>query len=113
MKNTIKQVLAYVFNNYIGNFLGFIVGYSSTHLVAYFFTTKSIKNLWGLTAKKTVVDKQTFGMLEWAVSLLIGFIVFEMISKWATKKLEPWMNKLLPQMYNNTTHTPVRGTPDQ
>ena len=93
MKNTSKQLVGYVFDNYIGNFLGFVVGFTSTRLVSHFFTTRSIKNLWGLTARKTVVDKQTFSAMEWAVSIIIGFIVFEVISKWAKKKIEPWMNK--------------------
>ena len=93
MKNTSKQFVGYVFDNYIGNFLGFIVGFSSTHLVSHFFTTKSIKNLWGLTARKTVVDRDTFNMMEWAVSIMIGFIVFEVISKWVKKKMEPLMSK--------------------
>jgi hypothetical protein len=93
MKNTSKQFVGYVFDNYLGNFLGFIVGFTSSRLVSHFFTTRSIKNLWGLTARKTVVDKQTFSTMEWAVSILIGFIVFEIISKWAKKKMEPWLNK--------------------
>jgi hypothetical protein len=32
-------------------------------------------------------------MMEWAVSIIIGFIVYEVISKWAKKKIEPWVNK--------------------
>jgi hypothetical protein len=104
MKNTGKQFVGYVFDNYIGNFLGFVVGFASTRLVAHFYTTKSIKNLWGLTARKTVVDKQTFSMMEWAVSIIIGFIVFEVISKWAKKKITPWLNK-----YRGYLPAPLRG----
>jgi hypothetical protein len=90
---TISQKLAlYLFNNFIGNFLGFIVGMASTRLVSHFFATKSIKNLWGLTTRKTLVDKQTFNILELTISILIGFIVFELISKGVKKK----MNEALP-----------------
>ena len=91
-RNT-KKFLEYLYSNFTGNFLGFVIGMASTRLVSHFFTTRSIKNLWGLTARKTVVDKQTFSAMEWAVSIIIGFIVFEVISKWAKKKIELWMNK--------------------
>ena len=86
---TISQKLAlYLFHNFIGNFLGFIVGMASTRLVSHFFATKSIKNLWGLTTRKTLVDKQTFNILEITISILIGFIVFELISKAIKKKMD-------------------------
>lgn len=93
MKNTLIQKLAlYLYNNFLGNFLGFIIGMASTRLVSHFFATKSIKNLWGLTARKTLVDKQTFTMMEWAVSILIGFIVFEIVSKAVKKRMDEWMS---------------------
>ncbi|MBC7826493.1 MAG: hypothetical protein H7122_02015 [Chitinophagaceae bacterium] len=92
MKNTIPQKLAlYLYNNFLGNFLGFIIGMASVKLVSHFFATKSIKNLWGLTATKTLVSKQTFNILEWTVSILIGFLVFEIISKGIKKKMDEMM----------------------
>ena len=93
MKQTSQKFLQYVYSNYTGNFIGFAIGMASTRLVAHFFTTRSIKNLWGLTAKKTVVDKQTFSFMEWAISIIIGFIVFEIISKWVQKKMNPVLQK--------------------
>jgi hypothetical protein len=89
MKSNIqRKFLEYLYSNFIGNFLGFAIGMASTRLVSHFFTTRSIKNLWGLTAKKTVVDKQTFTAMEWMISIAIGFIVFEIISKWIKQKVE-------------------------
>jgi hypothetical protein len=93
MKQTSQKFLQYVYSNYTGNFIGFAIGMASTRLVAHFFTTRSVKNLWGLTAKKTVVDKQTFSYMEWAISIIIGFIVFEIISKWVQKKMNPVLQK--------------------
>jgi hypothetical protein len=93
MKQTSQKFLQYVYSSYTGNFIGFAIGMASTRLVAHFFTTRSIKNLWGLTARKTVVDKQTFSFMEWAISIIIGFIVFEIISKWVKKKMDPVMQK--------------------
>ena len=90
---TSKKFLEYLYNNFTGNFLGFVIGMASARLVSRFFTTRSIKNLWGLTARKTVVDKQTFTGLEWMVSVIIGFIVFEIISKWVKKKTDELLLK--------------------
>ncbi|MFT3749229.1 MAG: hypothetical protein QM768_12970 [Agriterribacter sp.] len=82
----LKKFIVYIYSNFAGNFLGFIVGITSTSVVSNFFTTRSIKNIWGLTARKTVVNKQTFHVFEWLVSIIIGFIVFEIVSKWIKKK---------------------------
>lgn len=84
-----KKFISYLCNNFIGNFLGFVIGTASTSLVSQFFTTRSIKNIWGLAAHKTVVDKQTFHFFEWMISITVGFIVFELISKWIQKKTKP------------------------
>ena len=100
MKKTGKKFIEYLYSNFTGNFLGFIIGMASSRLVSHWFTTRSIKNLWGLTARKTVVDKQTFSAMEWGISIIIGFIVFELISKWVKKKTDELMVKYkdrLPQ----------------
>lgn len=89
----IRKFLEYVYNNYVGNFLGFVIGMASTRLVSHYFTTRSIRNLWGLTAHKTVVDKHTYNTMEWGISIVIGFIVFEIVSKWLKKKLHTMMLK--------------------
>lgn len=89
MKTKLAQkFISYLYNNFLGNFLGFLVGIASTRIVSQFFATRSIKNLWGLTSKKTVVDKQTFGLIEATASIIIGFIVFELISKAVKRKME-------------------------
>lgn len=93
MKNTSKKFIEYLFSNFTGNFLGFVIGMASTRLVSHFFTTRSIKNLWGLAARKTVVDKKTFNGLEWLIAIIIGFIVFEIISKWVKKKTDEMLPK--------------------
>lgn len=94
MKNGIfKTFIQYLYNNFLGNFIGFAVGMASTRLVSHYFATRSIKNLWGLTSHKTVLDKKTYANLEWTVSIVIGFIVFEIISKWVKKKIDVLMPK--------------------
>lgn len=89
----LKKFLLYIYGNFAGNFLGFVIGITSTKLVSNFFTTRSIKNIWGLTARKTVVDKQTFHVFEWLISIIIGFIVFEIVSKWLKKKINEQIPK--------------------
>ncbi len=83
-----KNFFKYLYDNFIANFVGFIIGLAATKLVSHFFVTRSIKNLWGLTAKRTVVDKTTFTNLELFISVVIGFIVFEIFSKWVKQKME-------------------------
>ena len=91
MKNTMQKVSLYIYNSFLGNFLGFIVGMASTRIVSHFFATKSIRNLWGLTSKKTLLDKQTYAIIEYTVSILIGFVVFEIISKGVKKRVDEKM----------------------
>lgn len=93
LKKLFRKFLEYVYGNYVGNFLGFAIGMASSRLVSRFFTTRSIHNLWGLTAHKQIVSKHTYTTMEWIVSIVVGFIVFEIISKWLTKKLNELMLK--------------------
>ena len=92
-RNTARKFLEYIYGNFAGNFLGFMIGLASARLVSRFFATRSIKNLWGLTTSKTVVDKKTFNAMEWIISVIIGFIVFEIISKWVKRKVDQMLPK--------------------
>ena len=92
-KSIFLKFIQYLYNNFLGNFIGFAVGMASTRLVAHYFATRSIKNLWGLNTHKAVLDKNTYSNLEWIVSAVIGFIVFEIISKSIKKKMDVIMPK--------------------
>ena len=93
-KQNQKSLFNYLSDQFIGRFTGFIIGLWASQLVHHFFTTRSIHNLWGLTAKKTVVSKQTFGHLEWMSSVLIGYIVFEIVLRILKNKVGPWSSAL-------------------
>jgi hypothetical protein len=80
-------ILKYLYDQLTGNFMGFLIGLSATSLVSQFFETRGLRNLWGLTSKKTVVDKETFANIEWIISIVVGFIVFEIITKVVREKL--------------------------
>lgn len=76
-----KSIRRYLTDQLTGNFAGFLIGMSATGLVSQFFETRSVRNLWGITAHKKVLDKETFSNLEWVLSILIGFLVFEIMTK--------------------------------
>jgi hypothetical protein len=83
-----KTILKYLYDQLTGNFAGFIVGMSAAGLVSNFFETRSIRNLWGIASKKTIVDKNTFHALEWIISIVIGFVVFEIMTKVVKEKID-------------------------
>lgn len=83
-----KVILKYLYDQLTGNFMGFLIGMSATSLVSQFFETRGLRNLWGITSKKTIVDKDTFANLEWVISIFIGFIVFEVFTKVLREKIK-------------------------
>jgi len=84
-----KNIFKYLTDQFIGTFASFIIGLWASSLVSHFFATRSIRNLWGLTAKKTVVDKQTFTMMEWLASVLVGYLVFEIAIRFIKNYVTP------------------------
>jgi len=92
-KQNRKTIFNYLSEQFIGRFTGFIIGLWASRIVSHFFTTRSIHNLWGLTAKKTVVSKQAFGNMEWIASVVIGYIVFEIVARVIKSKIGPWLSK--------------------
>lgn len=89
-----KDVVKYVYSQVRGNFLGFIVGASASRFVSTFFETRKVSNLWGLTAKKTVVSGDTFRFLEWFCALVVGFIAFEVVNKLVKEKFSSQLERI-------------------
>ena len=105
MKQTRKpSVIKYFYEKLTGTFAGFMIAFAATGLISQFFETRSIRNLWGLTAKKTVIDKQTFSNLEWIISVVIGFIVFELLTKNVKKKLDEALPKYKIAVFRRIIH---------
>jgi hypothetical protein len=94
-----KTIIKYLYDQLTGNFAGFIVGMSATGLVSNFFETRSIKNLWGIASKKTIIDKGTFHTLEWIISIVIGFIVFEIMTKIIKEKIDKYFPLYKKQLF--------------
>ena len=93
---TRKDLLKHAYDHVKGNFLGFIVGTSAARFVSTFFETRKVSNLWGLTAKKTVVSGDTFRFLEWFCALVVGFIAFEVVNNLLKPKLSAQMERISP-----------------
>lgn len=89
---TRKEAVQYLYDQVLAQFTGFCIGIYSTGIVSRFFETRSITNLWGLLARKTVVDEGTFNILERIVAVVIGFIVFVIV----TTILKPLLERLKP-----------------
>ena len=91
---TTKDLSRYAYNQFKGHFLGFIVGTSAASFVSTFFETRKVSNLWGLTAKKTVVSGDTFRFLEWFCALVVGFIAFEVVNNLLKEKLSTQLERI-------------------
>lgn len=106
----IKKLAPYIYDKATGSFSGFMIGLSASGLTSWFFETRSIRNLWGLTAKKTLVSKQTYGTLEWVIAALVGYLVFEVFMKLMKEKAENKLlkRKVLRWLVQRNTHTVLR-----
>jgi hypothetical protein len=85
-----KKILRYLYDEAIGRFLGFVIAMSASGLVSKFFETRSLRNLWGITAKKKVISKDAFENYEWIASVIIGFIVLELYNKHLKESIEKY-----------------------
>ncbi|MFN3402839.1 MAG: hypothetical protein ACK40G_02015 [Cytophagaceae bacterium] len=93
MKLSKVSLFTYLREELTGRLIGFVVGMWTSQLLSGFFETRGLKNLWGLRAKKTIIDKQTYEILDWTVSIVIGFVVFEIIQRIIKNK-----HRLLPMV---------------
>ena len=64
----------------LGNFVGFVAGSTVTLLTTYeMLERKGIKNLFGILPRKTVVVHRLPEWLEWSLSILLGYVVMEIV----------------------------------
>ena len=70
-----------IFSQTIGNFIGFAVAILATTFFSHQITERrSVKNLFGLIERKQTVVNNIPEWLQWLLSVLIGFIVFEFVN---------------------------------
>ncbi len=60
--------------------VGYLAGLSASMLVSQFFVKKGLANLWGLTAKRDAVNKDTYEWLMFGASYIIGLLVMVSIN---------------------------------
>ncbi|MBN1252268.1 MAG: hypothetical protein JXR51_10130 [Bacteroidales bacterium] len=65
----------------LSNGIGWIAGLLSVDLLSHFFAVRSWKNGWGLFSRKTMIDADTFNILEWVLTAILGFIVLVGINR--------------------------------
>ncbi|GAC1490479.1 MAG: hypothetical protein NVS1B13_20250 [Flavisolibacter sp.] len=109
-----KKIIHYLYDKLTGSFIGFLIGSGAAGLVSHFFETRNIHNLWGLTAKKRLVNKHTLSNIEWIVSIIIGFLVFEILTKVVKKKIEEYFPRykfiFMRWLIRNKIYTHVQKT---
>ena len=98
----VKDLLKYACNQFKGHFLGFLVGTSAASFVSTFFETRKVSNLWGLTARKTVVSGDTFRLLQWFFALVVGFIAFEVVNILVKERMIDRFKKSFATLGKNT-----------
>lgn len=88
---TRKALLDYMYETFTGSFLGFVIGMWATNVVSWFFETRNIYNLWGFKARKTVISKEAFENIEWLLSIIFGFFIFEIYNKFVKDRLRSFV----------------------
>jgi hypothetical protein len=67
-------------NTALGNFVGYVAGSSVTLLTTYHAVEhRALKNLFGILPRHTVVVHRLPQWLEWALSILLGYLVMEIV----------------------------------
>lgn len=76
----------------IANAIGWIAGLLSVDLLSYFFAVRSWKNGWGLLSRKETLNAETFELLEWVITAIVGFAVLFLVNRlvgnWLVNKID-------------------------
>ncbi len=92
-RKLLRESLAEFFNHGIGYLAG-VLAYNN---LSFFFEVKSVRNLWGITnfRRKTLVSQDTFELMEFVISGLVGFIIFKLVTYYSSKVWD-WYEKKYP-----------------
>lgn len=75
----------------LANGIGWIAGLLAADIVSLFFVAKSWKNIWGVFSfKREAVSQDAYGLLEWIIAAVIGYIVLVLVNNYVG---EPLMRK--------------------
>ena len=71
----------------LGNLVGFAIGFFVTNSFTHYVTERrSVKNLFGLAGRKKVVVNEIPEWIQYGLSILLGFIVLELINHFFDSK---------------------------
>jgi len=80
-KFTKEKIKSFIIDEALGNFVGFIVGLSVTHLFShYVMERRGLKNLFGLAGRKKIAVSYVPEWVQWTLSVVVGFIALEFIN---------------------------------
>lgn len=82
-----KYMTNVVIQKMLGNLVGFAVGVLITNSFTHYVTERrSVKNLFGLAGRKKVLVNDTPEWIQYGLSILLGFIVLEVINHFFSSK---------------------------
>lgn len=82
-----KYMTNVVIQKMLGNLVGFAVGVLITNSFTHYVTERrSVKNLFGLAGRKKVQVNDTPEWVQYGLSILLGFIVLEVINHFFSSK---------------------------
>lgn len=82
-----KYMTNVVIQKTLGNLVGFAVGVLITNSFTHYVTERrSVKNLFGLAGRKKVLVNETPEWVQYGLSILLGFIVLELINHFFESK---------------------------
>lgn len=90
----------------IANAVGWLAGLLSVDLLSHFFAVRSWKNAWGLFSRKATVSAETFSVLEWVVTAVIGFAVLIVVNRYVGNWL---LSKFNTQQTAQTPENPTQA----
>ena len=61
---------------------GYLAGLTASYLVSTFFVKRKLVNLWGITAKREALNKDTYEWLMAISAYLIGLAVMLIVTYW-------------------------------
>lgn len=82
-----KYMTNVVIQKTLGNLVGFAVGVFVTNSFTHYVTERrNVKNLFGLAGRKKVLVNETPEWVQYGLSILLGFIVLELINHFFESK---------------------------